>query len=214
VFEPFVMNSQVRELYCYSWRLARQIVIAGLDFGVVNVSSFKTARFLFVPLLNLWLAGGCMLGCGGIGAAFASSIEPSTGPPPSEQTVQIVVSEHSCASGASAAAADSSSASNNHHCCKKSRTQAVRKTQRPDGSIETSIGSGKSSSGTMSDCPLAANKSAVVTESRRVEASAPQALSQSYLPRQASSEQPAPLFDKPLLPNRGHTYLRCCVFLI
>jgi hypothetical protein len=197
----------------HSLGLARQIIIAGLDFDSVNFSSSKTARFLFVPLLSLWLAGGCMLGCGGIGVAFASALEQSTVQASPERAVQIVVSEQSCASGAIAAGADSSSASHSHHCCKKNRTQAARKTQ-PDESDATSIGHGRSSSGMMSDCPLAANKSAVVTENRKVEASASQALARSYRPEPVSSEHRAPLFDKSLLPNRGHTYLRCCVFLI
>jgi len=210
----FCQELRVKRTLRHSLSLARQIIIAGLDFGSVNVSSSKTARFLFVPLLNLWLAGGCMLGCGGIGAAFASSIEQSTGQASLQRTALIVVSEHSCASGAIAAAADSSSAANSHHCCKDNRAQAMRKTQRPAESIEASIGPGKPSSGAMSDCPLAANKSAVVTENRRVEVSASQALTQSYRPEPASSGHRAPLFARPLLPNRGHTYLRCCVFLI
>lgn len=159
-----------------------------------------------------------MLGCGGMASALASSaafsIEHSAGPTiTSEHAAVTVVSGHSCSSGA----ISSESASTNNHCCKKSTTSTTPvepKPEQPNARVETSIGSGESSSGMMSDCPLAGNRSAVVTKSRGVEASASQDVPHPYLPEQNSSEQPTPLSAKPLVPNRGHTYLRCCVFLI
>ncbi|HVQ39287.1 MAG TPA: hypothetical protein VMS31_17235 [Pyrinomonadaceae bacterium] len=71
-----------------------------------------------------------------------------------------------------------------------------------------------SSSGMMKDCHLAASKAAVVSKSRGDEVSAPQAVANSYRPDRKSPEQPAPLSATLQLPNRGHTYLRCCAFLI
>jgi hypothetical protein len=67
---------------------------------------------------------------------------------------------------------------------------------------------------TMIDCPLAVNATAVLSkagpdQSNVALPSSSDRESLSNLPEQTSA------FARPLrLPNRGHTYLRCCVFLI
>ena len=183
-----------------------------------NFSSSKIARFLLVPLLSLWVAGGCMLGCGGIAVAAAPALDQNSGQSATSLPAgAIVVSGHSCSSGgtsASSATVGSSNETANHNCCKKSKTEVKPKTQPPDTRVGASVEVGTSSSGMMTDCPLAGSKSAVITKGRGVEANASQTAAHSYLPEQNSLKWPSPLFATPLLPNRGHTYLRCCAFLI
>jgi hypothetical protein len=179
-------------------------------------SSSKIVRFLLAPLLSFWVAGaGCMLGCEGmVAAAAAGAIEQNgSGGLHSEHSSTIVASGHACSSGGSSAAS-SGEVNKSHNCCKKGTTEVKPKTQRVSPSAVTLIESGASSSGTMKDCPLAGSKEAVVTKSRRGDASASPAVAHSYLPAQKLLEQLTPLSNLPLLPNRGHTYLRCCVFLI
>jgi hypothetical protein len=67
----------------------------------------------------------------------------------------------------------------------------------------------------MMDCPLAVNASAALSKAR------PDLSNLSLTPVSAGNllpnkfEQTTALSSSPLrLPNRGHTYLRCCVFLI
>jgi hypothetical protein len=67
----------------------------------------------------------------------------------------------------------------------------------------------------MMDCPLAVNASAALSKAR------PDLSNLSLTPARVTDslpnkpEQTVALSSSPLrLPNRGHTYLRCCVFLI
>ena len=68
--------------------------------------------------------------------------------------------------------------------------------------------------GTMQMCPLAMNATALTTKARPDESPAQPLLSPVALPPGAAdltvAHSPLPVFFS----NRGHTYLRCCVFLI
>ncbi len=177
-------------------------------------SSSKIVRFLLAPLLSLWVAGaGCMLGCEGMVASAAAGGIEQSGALDSEHGSTIVASGHACSSGGSSAAS-SDELNGSHNCCKKGTTEVQPKAQQASPSAVTLIQSGASSSSAMKDCPLAGSKEAVVTKSRRGDASATPSVAHSYLPAQKFLEQPTPLSTLPRLPNRGHTYLRCCVFLI
>ncbi len=196
----------------------RQMIGRSLDSAcVLNFSSSFVARFLLVPLLSVWVAGGCVLGCGGMTALAANEQTGGTSAG-SNQAAPVVTSGHACSSGVKStlsASPDSVSGRNNHSCCKQSSSEAKTQTRPADPRIGTSVEVGSSSSGMMKDCPLAGGKVAIVTKSSRGDETNPQlAVTQSYRPEQKSVEQPTPLSKPPLLPNRGHTYLRCCVFLI
>lgn len=157
-----------------------------------------------------------MLGCGGMAVAAAAEHNDGSAAT-SEHGVAIVTSGHACSTGGAAASsfdAGSVSARNNHSCCKKSSTEVKPTPQSTDVRIATSVEFGGSSSGMMTDCPLAGSKAAVVTKTRGDDARASQTVAHSYYPEPKSLEQPTRLSATPLLPNRGHTYLRCCVFLI
>jgi hypothetical protein len=182
---------------------------------MLSLSSFRIVRFLLAPLLILWVAGaGCLLGCEGmIATAAAAAIgQNASAAPQSNHHSTIVVSGHACSSGGSASS--SVEVNDAHNCCKKSSTEVEPQAPQLSTGEANLIQFGASSSGMMKDCPLAGSKAVVVTKSRRGEASDSPVVAHSYLPAQDSLEQPAPLSTPPLLPNRGHTYLRCCVFLI
>jgi hypothetical protein len=73
---------------------------------------------------------------------------------------------------------------------------------------------GGTSSGTMNNCPLAMSRAAVVGKPHDSESSVNPALARSFLPDLDFGEHTAPLSAPLRLPNRGHTYLHCCAFLI
>lgn len=180
---------------------------------MLTFSSFKIVRFILAPLLGLWVAGaGCMLGCRGmVGAGAAGTERDGSTSLHSSQGVTIVASGHACSSGSSSA---SELNNKSHNCCKRSSTEVKPRPARISTEAATLIQFGASSSGMMKDCPLAGSKIAVVTKNRSTKTEASPAVAHSYLPAQNFLEQTTSLSTAPRLPNRGHTYLHCCVFLI
>ena len=174
-----------------------------------TLSSSRIVRFLLAPLLSFWVAGaGCMLGCQGMVAAATANRQSSSHS--GHGGAPIVASGHACSSGGPSAEASRES----HDCCKTSTTEAKPQAEGLSPGVPSMLQSGASSSGTMKECPLAGSKVAVVAKSRSGGVPAAQLIAHSYRPAQNFLEQPTPLSSTPLLPNRGHTYLRCCVFLI
>jgi hypothetical protein len=183
-----------------------------LDFcAMLFLSSAKIVRFVLAPVLSLWIAGaGCMLGCEGMAAAVAAA-DPSADASQHANHSQhsrgsiIVASGHACAS---------SEANNTHSCCNKKSAEVQSKSKMTSTDGEVLIPSSSSSSGLMNDCPFAVSRTVVVNKSRNGEVSVAPALAQSIRLPANSPEQKSPLSAQARLPNRGHTYLRCCVFLI
>jgi hypothetical protein len=66
----------------------------------------------------------------------------------------------------------------------------------------------------MKGCPLAMGKAVLTAKVRENEAAAAPGLPHPILPADDVLERTSPLSPPARLPNRGHTYLRCCVFLI
>jgi hypothetical protein len=66
----------------------------------------------------------------------------------------------------------------------------------------------------MMDCPLAVNARAALSKAKpdTSRTALPHTRASARLP--LLREQATALSPPTLLPNRGHTYLRCCVFLI
>ncbi len=162
--------------------------------------STRIVRFVLAPLLSLWIAGaGCIMGCEGMVAAaatVASSISKTHSAHHSEQKVPIVASGHACSGGAKNASEAKS---------------AVKQTSKSETTLLTIYGS---SSGMMKDCPLAVSRAAIAGKIRNNEIAAAPQLARSILPAENALERTSPLSTPVRLPNRGHTYLRCCVFLI
>jgi hypothetical protein len=131
---------------------------------------------------------GCLLGCSN--AVHAS-------PQNSKDDVNTVVADESCA------------AKHSHDCCaKKKQTAASVETQL----LVPEFTAGR---GSMKDCPLAVNASAVVSKARSdgSDESLAREVSSFVLPEQSNSFSKSRSSESLLL-NRGPTYLRCCVFLI
>ena len=151
-----------------------------------------------------------MLGCEGMVAAAAGSDQQASTALHSAQAVTIVASGHACSSGTSS----SHQINTSHSCCKKDSPEVKPKALRSSTGFATMVQSDSSSSDMMKDCPLAGSKIAVVKKNRNTETDPSPVVSHSYLSAQTFLEQTTPLSSSPRLPNRGHTYLRCCVFLI
>ncbi|HKO99473.1 MAG TPA: hypothetical protein VJU86_20905 [Pyrinomonadaceae bacterium] len=163
-------------------------------------------RFTLASVLSLWIAGaGCMLGCESMAAMAAPSgnIESSH-----HQTKSNVLE----ATGDTCAASESNSS---HDCCKKKarthKAEAPAQANTPDASLPEF---GGSNSGTMNSCPLAMSRAVAVGKSHDNHSSVSAIATRSVIPDFESRELTAPLSTPLRLPNRGHTYLHCCAFLI
>lgn len=169
------------------------------------LTSTRIVRFVVVPILSLWIAGaGCVMGCEGMVAAAPAGSIPSREKDSGHHSARkatIVASGHTCSSSGS-----HTSSSQNPGETK----QAVKRTNRSDGTPLTLCGS---SSGRM-NCPLAVSRAVIAAKIRINEVAAAPELTHSILPDENVLECTSPLSAPTRLPNRGHTYLRCCVFLI
>ena len=171
-----------------------------------SLPSVRIVRFVLAPVLSLWIAGaGCMIGCEGMVAAAAtvpsSSPEKHSGSHSGRKTT-IVVSGHACPSSGS------------HTCCEKNAGETKPAAKRTSKSDTTLVTVGGASSGLMKGCPLAVGRAAIAAKIRDKEFDAAPVLAHSILPAEKVLKRTAPLYTPVRLPNRGYTYLRCCVFLI
>jgi hypothetical protein len=66
----------------------------------------------------------------------------------------------------------------------------------------------------MDGCPLAVNATAALSKAKQDQSSSVLTANFASAFLSNSPEQTIPLSPLSRLPNRGHTYLRCCVFLI
>ncbi len=159
------------------------------------LSSIRLVRVALSLTVALWMAGaGCLLGCGNMSAMAAA--------PELDATV-VVAGNDSCA------------AMHGHDCCARRTGKAAPQPSSPDrlANEEVSAVEGDGISSRAMDCPMAVNASAALSKVQNDDTSV------ALLP--AAGEAIAPANEQiralapPLrLPNRGHTYLRCCVFLI
>ena len=170
-------------------------------------SPTRLVRKLAVITLAFWLAGaGCLLGCEGMAAAAAEHLNLTSR---LNQSSTLIVEGDACAS------------TEGHSCCKKkSRTARKQPTAAPAAEVSqraernlTSTKLNESSTSGMKACPFAISRALSVAMLRDGQMSATAELSPS-LPGQAVREQKLALSAISPLPNRGHTYLHCCSFLI
>ena len=160
----------------------------------------KIVRLFLATALSLWVAGaGCLLGCEGMMTAMAS--ETAAVAHHAAGNLNLVVSGEACASAKS------------HDCCAKRKHDAQPKAQ-PSEKQTAPIVETDSSSSEMTACPLAMSRTAVAAKNSGGEAGSATTIVKANLPTQNLLEQAAPLVTQVQLPNRGHTYLRCCSFLI
>lgn len=169
----------------------------------------KTFHAGLALLLSLWVAGaGCMFGCGVMTAAASSEPVPQV---ESDRLTTIVSGDACAAHGA-------------HDCCAKRKAEvSQQKTQNTKRRLPLKLEAvlaqrealNNIPSNGVGECPLALGRAIAISKvsDRRdlVVADAVAAEPFTVLP---SSEFKAAVTPAARLPNRGHTYLRCCVFLI
>jgi hypothetical protein len=190
-----------------------------------SISSIRILRLTLALAVALWMAGaGCMLGCENMVSAEAAN---GTGSPAGFLNDDASPANTETAFDSSVITAGNSCPSmHSHDCCAKRATHASAKPAakvaakpviRSATHLMTSalVAELSGTSSMMMDCPLAVNASAALSKAR------PDLSSVSLTPARVTDslpnklEQTAALSSSPLrLPNRGHTYLRCCVFLI
>jgi hypothetical protein len=177
------------------------------------LSSIRLVRLSLALAVAFWMAGaGCLLGCGNMVSAASSEVASSTSSP------LIVAAGDACASMQS------------HDCCARHRAHAAAKpAAHPVSEKLTFVAdAGKKIvadandelkfigqlPATMMDCPLAINATAALSKAGSDQANVALPASSDSASLGNSTERTS-TFAAPLrLPNRGHTYLRCCVFLI
>jgi hypothetical protein len=165
------------------------------------LSSIRVVRVALALAVAFWMAGaGCLLGCEQmVSAAEATQVSSSA------SALTIVASGSACASMQSS-----------HNCCAKRGNHSASKAS---AKVTAKTASEKSefvetSPVSMMDCPLAVTATAALAKAGSDQASValPDSSERTVL---ANSSEQTSAFATPLrLPNRGHTYLRCCVFLI
>lgn len=151
----------------------------------------KFTRLVLAISVSVWMAGGCLFGCGNI-QVMTAEIAPS---------IETAVSGESC------------DAARSHDCCAKPAKTVTRARTR-----STSHGAATEALAAvphgMKDCPLMMSATAITAKSSGNlpdPGRAPVAL----LPGlESTSEQTQVTIGSSYLPNRGPTHLRCCVFLI
>ena len=152
--------------------------------------STKVVRLLLSVSVSIWRAGGCLFGCSNNAAAQEL-----------DESAQTVVAGESCHT------------SHSHDCCatkKQPKKQIARSSQLPIAGPSFA----QLPHGMMKDCPLVVNATAAISKNS------------SHLPDPARGpitvspfvettfEKSDIFLSVAYLPNRGPTYLRCCVFLI
>jgi hypothetical protein len=172
-----------------------------LSIAMRFLSSIRIVRVALALVVALWMAGaGCMLGCENM--VSASAMNEASSP---ANSVAIVADGEVCASMQS------------HDCCAEQRAKSAPKAAAKPNSRLTKSALGAqldATSSTMRDCPLTMNATAALSKARPDTSKVVLAHTRTtaWLPN--LQEQVTALSSPPLLPNRGHTYLRCCVFLI
>ncbi len=150
--------------------------------------SLKIVRLLLAISVSIWLAGGCLFGCGNM--AMAS------------ETTRSEVEGESC------------HAARAHDCCAKPKPRKQTSVKLKVNFGETFAGVSSLPRGGMTECPLMIGATAAVSKSS---SNSPDLLGAPHdeisLPVSEVELTQRQIVD-PFLPNRGPTYLRCCVFLI
>jgi hypothetical protein len=165
------------------------------------LSSTRIVRVVLALAVAFWMAGaGCMLGCENMVTAAASSETTSAASAPT-----IIATGEACAS------------MHSHDCCASHRAKraqssgAQSKTTISATAVITELGATSSS---MMDCPLAVNATAALAKAKQDQSSNALLLTRVSGSIPDLHEQATALSPPLRLPNRGQTYLRCCVFLI
>jgi hypothetical protein len=164
------------------------------------LSSIRIVRISLALAVTFWMAGaGCMLGCQNMASATTLS-DVATQP----DAPGLIESGDACAS------------SQSHHCCSKHGGHAAAKARARAETAQsaTTEPAMAPTPETMIDCPLAINATAALSKFGSDQSSVA-SLPITGRTSLSDLQERAKAFARPQrLPNRGHTHLRCCVFLI
>ncbi len=160
----------------------------------------KAARLLLAVSVSVWMAGACLFGC---------------------SNTEVLAAEVSPDESSAAVSGESCNKTRQHDCCTRPNAQKPkrqnRKTQKQIAHRQNHTTDGSVLAGVphrMKDCPLMTNATAVTAKSSS-SVPEPGRTPVVLLPAiYQTSEQTQFVIDSFYLPNRGPTYLRCCVFLI
>lgn len=178
-----------------------------------SLVSSRIVRCALAFALSLWVGGiGCIFGCErGATAANRTSYEGR------QDESTSIISEHSCSSA------------NSHSCCAKNAERQAPHRAQNGSSKETTpkpVGNGSSkiasptlistsdSRSGVKECPFAGSRIAIAAKGQNTVVAAAPAVANSNSFSRSSHEPNLICVSSLRLPNRGHTYLRCCVFLI
>ena len=150
----------------------------------------KAVRLLLAVSVSVWMTGGCLFSCSNAMAA--------------ENSMQTATGGDSCHA--------KQSHGQSHDCCaaKKPKKQIARTPKQPS-TLPTLAPTPR---GMVNDCPLVVNSTAVISKKSGHStdpARAPVVLSPFV---DNTNERSNTFVVNSFPPNRGPTYLRCCVFLI
>jgi hypothetical protein len=160
------------------------------------LSSLRLLRVGLALAVAFWMAGaGCMLGCQNMASAATLHSTNASGE-------QAVISGDACASAQS------------HHCCEKHRAHSASDPATETNTASEAVELIGNSAPSMVDCPLALNATAAISKPGSDHSTVAVVTTNASHPIPHLSSQGRALSHPLLLPNRGHTYLRCCVFLI
>jgi len=151
--------------------------------------SLKVVRLLLAFSVSIWLAGGCLFGCSNTAMAASAAAPPA-------------VEGESC------------HAARAHDCCAKSKQPKHTRVKARVNFNEQLAGLSSLPREGMNECPLMIGATAVVTKNSSNSPDLAGATTAPIRPAISDSELPQRQVIDPFLPNRGPTYLRCCVFLI
>jgi hypothetical protein len=151
--------------------------------------SLKIGRLLLAISVSIWLAGGCLFGCSNTAMAATATTQPA-------------VEGESC------------HAARAHDCCAKSKQPKQTRVKVKVNFTERLAGVASLPSGSMSECPLMIGATAVASKNSSNSPDIVGAITAPLRPAISNTELPQRQIVDPFLPNRGPTYLRCCVFLI
>jgi hypothetical protein len=156
-------------------------------------------RLLLSISVSIWMAGGCLFGCSG--TVVAADLEAGN-------STQSVVAGESCHAAAAAPS---------HDCCaakkpakKKPAKKIASNTRQPQG-LPAFMPAPR---GMMKDCPLVVNGTAATSKNSGHVVDPGHAPVATLPLIETNLEQSKVNLVKSILPNRGPTHLRCCVFLI
>jgi hypothetical protein len=156
---------------------------------MISLGSLKVVRLLLTASVSFWLAGGCLLGCGNMAMAAQRGEDQA------------------------AVEADSCQAAQEHHCCSKAKP--VKQSAEINPKLtESLLALATLPRVPMGDCPLAMSATAVAAKASSNSPDSDQTTNAALPLTAGSRELRQKHFAVPLVPNRGPTYLRCCVFLI